>query len=61
MELNIVADYLQKYFRDLDHQITEILTNIETVTELIEGGIEQLNLNTKQDQLEVLLGFMFRI
>lgn len=70
MEFNLVGDYLHKYFKDLDAQLSNLLTKIEQVNKLITNGIKNIGLINKQvsqqiilikQQLEVLLGFMYKV
>jgi hypothetical protein len=49
MEHNIIGDYLQKYFKDLDHQIGTTLTNIEMISDLIMRRIENIDVDNKQE------------
>ncbi|CAD8214814.1 unnamed protein product [Paramecium octaurelia] len=60
MEHNIIGDYIYRYFSDLDEQISNLLTYIDQISQLL-CSIEGLNLSTKQDQLEVLLCFIHKI
>ncbi len=47
MEYNIIGDYLQKYFKDLDHQVGNILTNIEIISDLIIHKVDLLGVDNK--------------